>query len=312
MIDLRILQRALGGVIDGGQVVCPGPGHSRSDRSLAVKPSATNADGFIVFSHCNDSWALCKNYVRERLGLPPWRPGDGQDRRVHPARIKAFDRAAIDAEAERRERTEDDLVRIARAQALWNEAVDPRGTAAEQYLHSRRLDLDGDLAGRVLRLHPHTPWRDEDSGATIFVPCLIAAFRNIDDSIVTAVHRIRVDQPEKWPKTQRRMLGIVHRAAVMLDPIGTTLAVGEGVETCAAARQLGHAPAWALGSVGAISFFPVLDGVEQLKILGEAGEASARATEMCGRRWYRAGRKVRLVMPDIGSDLNDELMQATA
>jgi hypothetical protein len=33
--------------------------------------------------------------------------------------------------------------------------------------------------------------------------------------------------------------------------------------------------------------------------------------EMCGRRWYRAGRKVRLVLPDVGSDLNDELMAVT-
>jgi hypothetical protein len=29
--------------------------------------------------------------------------------------------------------------------------------------------------------------------------------------------------------------------------------VGEGVETCMAAETLGHKPAWALGSIGAIS-----------------------------------------------------------
>jgi hypothetical protein len=52
------------------------------------------------------------------------------------------------------------------------------------------------------------------------------------------------------------MLGLVHRAAVMLDPIGDTLSIGEGVETCMAARQLGYRPAWAPGSVGAIAKFP--------------------------------------------------------
>jgi len=34
------------------------------------------------------------------------------------------------------------------------------------------------------------------------VPCLIAAFRAISD--VTGIHRIRVDEPERWPKTSRK------------------------------------------------------------------------------------------------------------
>ena len=37
--DLRALQRALGGEISGAQLLCPGPGHSQGDRSLAVRPS---------------------------------------------------------------------------------------------------------------------------------------------------------------------------------------------------------------------------------------------------------------------------------
>ena len=50
MIDLRSLQRALGGEISGGQLLCPGPGHSPRDRSLAVRPSP-DGDGFVVYSH---------------------------------------------------------------------------------------------------------------------------------------------------------------------------------------------------------------------------------------------------------------------
>jgi putative DNA primase/helicase len=308
MIDLRAIARALGGEISGRQVLCPGPGHGPRDRSLAVKPNGNG--GFVVFSHAGDDWRTCDDYVRKRLGLPQWQPGDGRDRSVHPSRVRDFDRAAIDAESEHRERTENDLLRIKRARALWDEGADPRGTAAEQYLHARRLKLDHDLAGNVLRFHPRCPWRNEDTGATDYIPTLVAAFTSIDDGIVTAVHRIRVDQPERWPKTQRRMLGIVHRAAVKLGPISNTLAIGEGVETCMAARQLGHAPAWALGGVGAIAKFPLLDGVERLLILGETGEARARAAEMCGRRWHRAKRKVQIITPDVGSDLNDELMMA--
>jgi putative DNA primase/helicase len=308
MIDLRSIARALGGEISGRQVLCPGPGHSPRDRSLSIKIEPDAPGGFVVFSHAGDDPIACKDHVRQRLGLPDWQPGDGQDRRIHPSRVRDFDRAAINHESEKRPRTEDDLARIERAVAIWDEAVDPRRTAAEKYLHARRLDLGDDIAGGVLRFHPRTPWRDENIGRTVFIPCMIAAFRSIDDGTITAIHRIRLDQPEAWPKTERRMLGIVHRAAIMFDSIGPKLAIGEGVETVMAARQLGIRPTWALGNVGAISFFPVLDGVNCLRILGETGEASAGAIRFCGRRWHRAGHKVQIIMPEVGSDLNDELM----
>ena len=311
MIDLWSLQRALGGEISGGQVLCPGPGHSPRDRSLAVRPSP-DGEGFIVHSHCGDDWQTCKDYVRERLGLPQWQPGDERERRVDPSRLKTFERVAVEAETKRRPLTQDDRVRIERARAMWDEATDPRGTEAERYLASRKLLVLVEDVGSVLRYHPRCPWRDEDTGTTIYVQALVAAFRSIDDDAVTAVHRIRVDQPERWPKTERRMLGVMHRAAVKLGPLGDTLHIGEGVETCMAARQLGHAPAWALGSVGGISRFPLIEGVTCLRILGEAGEASARAIELCGGRWHAAGRTVQLVMPSTGSDLNDQLMAAAS
>jgi putative DNA primase/helicase len=136
----------------------------------------------------------------------------------------------------KRPRSEDDLARIERALKIWNEAIDPRGTVAAQYLKARALDLPDDLAGGVLRFNPRTPWRNENTGKTERISCMIAAFRSIDDGIITAVHRIRLDQPERWPKTERRMLGIVHGAAIMLDPINNELAIGEGLETCMAAR----------------------------------------------------------------------------
>jgi Toprim domain len=307
VIDLRSLQRALGGEISGGQLLCPGPGHSLHDRSLAVRLSPSG-DDFVVYSHAGDDWTLCKDHVRQRLGLPAWQPGDGHDRRVDPSRLKTFERAAVEAEAERRPLTQDDRVRIERARAAWDEATDPRGTLAERYLLSRALSLDDDVAGKVLRYHPSCPWRDENTGATIIVPALIAAFHSIDDNELTAIQRVALTAAGK--KIGRRMLGIVHRAAVKLDPADATLHVGEGVETALAARQLGHAPAWALGSVGGISRFPLIEGVTRLRILGEAGEASTRAVELCGRRWHAAGRKVQLVMPSTGSDLNDQLMAA--
>src|SRR5262249_46339029 len=156
----------------------------------------------------------CKNHVRQRLGLPEWTPGDERDRRVDASRRAQFDRAEIDRETTKRPRSEDDHRRIERAVAIWNEGDDPRGTLAETYLNSRKLELDDDLAGGVLRFHPACPWRNESTGKTDRVPALIAAFRSIDDGTITAIHRIALNSD--GTKLDRRMLGIVHRAAVML------------------------------------------------------------------------------------------------
>jgi hypothetical protein len=54
---------------------------------------------------------------------------------------------------------------------------------------------------------------------------------------------------------------------------------------------------------------PLIDGVRQLTIFGEAGEASAGAIKIAGTRWRKAGRRVRVVMPNTGSDLNDVISE---
>jgi putative DNA primase/helicase len=308
-LGLRTIARALGGEISGRQILAPGPGHGRLDRSLSIRIEPSAPDDFLCYSFAGDDPIVCKDYVRQRLGLPEWKPGDEQDRRVDASRRVRFDRTAIDREAAKRPRSEDDQHRIERAVAIWHEAKDPRGTLAQIYLNvHRKLDLDDDLAGGVLRFHPACPWRNENTGKTDRVPALIAAFRSIDDGTITAIHRIALNSDGS--KISRRMLGVVHRAAVMLDPIGNELAIGEGVETCMAARQLGIRPTWALGSTGSIAGFPILDGVKRLIILGETGAASREAIQFCGRRWCRARRRVRIMRPSVGDDLNDELMAA--
>jgi hypothetical protein len=307
-MDLQTLRGFLGGEISGRQLLCPGPGHSPRDRSLSVRLEPGAPDGFIVFSHAGDDFRDCRDYVRVRLSLPAWQPGDEQERRVDEEQLRAFDISAADREAERPPHGDDDRIRITRAMQIWGEGRDPRGTLAEKYLNKQRmLDLPDSLRGEVLRFHPLCPWRDENTGNTIFVPALIAAYRSIDDDQTIGIHRIALN-PD-GTKRDRRMLGITRRAAIKLDAAGATLAIGEGAETAMAARELGFSPVWALGSVGQISSFPVIDGVKSLTILGEAGKASSDAVAVCTPRWHAAGRRVRVITPDDGcSDLNDELI----
>jgi hypothetical protein len=300
-MNLRSLARTLGGVVAGRDTVtCPGPGHSKGDRSLSVTFNDAD-DNFVVYSHAGDDPLLCRDHVRRRLGLPEWQPGDGQNPTV------ARERNGLDREAA--EPGPDDSARIERALAMWDNAKDPRRTAAEVYLKARALELPGDLAGTVLRFNPRTPWRNEDTGRTGLVPALIVAFRRIDDDTITAVHRIRLDQPEHWPKADRKMRGITGTSAVKLDPIsGERLVIAEGIETAMAGRMLGLKPAWALGSAGAIRSFPVVDLIDELVLLAEPDKTNAKAINECGLRYRAAGIRVRVAQARTG-DMNDVLME---
>ena len=60
----------LGGEVNGSQVLCPGPGHTASDRSLSIKLDNDDAEGFVVHSFADDDFKACRDHVRTRLGLP--------------------------------------------------------------------------------------------------------------------------------------------------------------------------------------------------------------------------------------------------
>lgn len=72
MLTLENVARALAGEIVGDEVRVPGPGHSAKDRSLCVKLDRAAPGGFIVNSFAGDDPIRCKDYVREKLGLPSW------------------------------------------------------------------------------------------------------------------------------------------------------------------------------------------------------------------------------------------------
>jgi Toprim domain len=109
------------------------------------------------------------------------------------------------------------------------------------------------------------------------------------------------------------MLGCA--GAVKLWPAGSTLVVGEGVETVLAAatripyRDASLRPAWALLSAGALERLPILSGVERLIVLVDHDSAGKNAALICRNRWQRAGRTViELMHPRPGADFNDFVM----
>ena len=259
-------------------LICPGPGHRPHDRSLSVRFDPAAPDGFLVHSFAGDEPIVCRDHVRAALGL-----GFGHRRGDHIPGPRL--RPAPLAEASN----------SLAALRIWGEALDARGTLAETYLFGRGLELD-DRAREAVRFHPALRF---DNGTT---PAMVGAPARSRSDEPCGVHRTFLDRDGR--KLERRMLGRARGAAVKLDPDDTVelgLVVGEGIETCLAARQLGYRPCWALGSAQAIAKLPVLGGVEGLTILGDGSppvstsacsnpSAAPTPTTCCGRWHDERGR----------------------
>ncbi len=294
LVTLKELADALGGEVVGDRVLCPGPNHSGADRSLSVWP-ANNAAGFTVHSFAGDTRQECIAHVKAMLD---------SERRAALAKLGA---ALLAREA----RAEDPrkLANKKRALEIWAEAEGPIGTLAERYLWGERsLDLARELAGDVLRFHKACPWTDEATDKTIYVPAMLAAMRDILTDKVVAIHRTRLSPVGQ--KLGRKMLGPAAGAAVKIDEdanVTIGLTIGEGIESCLAARALGFAPVWALGNTIGIKNFPVLGGVDALTIMVENDEnkASEKAAAACFARWHEAGREVLYARSLWGNDAND-------
>lgn len=198
---------------------------------------------------------------------------------------------------------------------IWREAIDPRGTIVEQYLDSRGLTFDPNLAGRVLRFNANCPFKLKDD-LVIHLPATIALFTGITDNIARAIHRTAI-KPDGSGKAEmpdstspKKMLGPTKDCCIKIDANETVLeglGIGEGLETCLSVRVRGWRPIWCLGSAGAIANFPVLSGVEALTIFADHDESGVglRAAQVCARQWRAVGREARILMPDVPGDWND-------
>jgi putative DNA primase/helicase len=300
---VRKAAKLLGGETTGVHVLCPGPGHSSSDRSLSVRFLQDAPDGFIVHSFAGDDPLQCRDYVREQLGLPT---RDFRKRNLSnpPPRLP-------------QQAPDDQIGRIRAGLAIWAGARSMLGTPAATYFASRGLRLDEDLA-YVLRFSASLKL-DKKPAAGI-----VALYRDTATNEPCGIHRTFL-HPDGRPILElfencsrcapvpckghkiRKMLGRAQGAAIKLDPhedVVSGLHLAEGIESGLSGRQLGYRPVWALGSVGAIAAFPVLAGIEAITVLAENDIASSKAAnEVCGR-YENAGCEAWISAPTEG-DFND-------
>jgi putative DNA primase/helicase len=195
---------------------------------------------------------------------------------------------------------------------LGPEAIGPRGTLAQTYLRSRALELPDEAANAAIRFHPACRFGNER------MPAMVCLVRNIRTDEPQAIHRTALSPDgtavKRNSKTFRMTLDPIADGAVKLDldeDVTQGVCIAEGVETALASRQMGLRPVWALLGESGLASFPVLPGVDGLHIFREHDATNKRAAMACAGRWHEAGRDVFHVYPEIGSDLNDELLEAT-
>lgn len=310
MMRAAAISGALGGIraSNGWLVRCPVLSHGagRGDRN----PSLLLSDGETAllakcFSGCDPRDILAE---LRSLGLLD-RSVQTSRRRDVVSTVSETNRCRLDPSVAERRRL---------GLGIWNEAGDSRDTPVERWLAVRGLMLSDDVAGTVLKYHPRCPFRLAD-GVLVRLPAMIALMRDVRSDEPMAIHRTAL-KPDGSGKSQvpglgnpRKMLGDAGGAAVKLDDdaeVTHGLAIGEGIETRLAARQLGIRPAWAMASSGNLARFPVLAGIECLTLLAEHDKASDKAVTACAERWHAAGREVVIVKPTIGNDVNDAIRSA--
>lgn len=293
-MNLKHIARLLGGEVSGQQVVAPGPGHSRHDRSMAVFVDGNNPDGFRVHSFSGDDWKTCRDYVKQRLGL-----SDTPSRPFRPV--------IVEPKPEKVDRD-----RAAFALSIWREARSIAGTPAEGYLKSRGIDLarPPEGLGEALRWHPACPWEGGKHGA------MVGLLTDAQTCEPRAIHRTAITAEGR--KVDKRMLGPAAGCVVRLWPdetVTTGLVLGEGIETTLAAatrldglKGTALTPAWAACSAVGMAKFPVLPGIEALTLLTDNDKSGAgqRAALECAGRWTMAGKEVSTLMPpNEGEDFAD-------
>lgn len=293
----------LGGEVAGGQIRCPSPGHSSDDRSLSTMLDPHAQEGFVVFSHANDDFQVCRDHVRKELSL-----GDR-----HPAQPTPGFGAASHCGPQKRSQRDDTKLDAATrdlAMRIWEEAADPADSPVSPYLASRGIGLPDGAAGQPIRWHADCPF-----GPGRRVGCMVALVTDIQTNEPLGIHRIALDKSgrkiDELGSKGRLSLGPIGGAVKLTPDEGVTLSVGvgEGIESTLSLRNLDGCCAlsvWALLSAGQLAAFPVLSGIESLWIAADHDAAGISATRATARRWWDAGREVVIYAPrSWGQDLND-------
>jgi len=239
-MNLLAIARSLGGEVYGRQILAPGFGHSRRDRSLSIRLDSRAPGGLLVHSFAGDDPLVAKDHLRSALGLKSGMVSD----------LPGIKAAQVEPPPDER---------TARAVALRREARDPGGTVVERYLRRRGLNLPDEAAGEAIRFHPACPFA---GGHALAMICLV---RDVVTDKPQAIHRTALSGDGLKVKVRgadRLSLGPITGGAIKLTPdadVTTCLGIAEGVETALSmgrVPEFGASPVWSLISEAGVPALP--------------------------------------------------------
>lgn len=202
--------------------------------------------------------------------------------------------------------------RSAAARRLFAASRPVMDTLAARYLAHR-----GIAAGtndHALRFHPcchYRPAQGEGPQAPTGWPAMIAAI-TCNDGHLTGIHRTWLDRSGKGKAPladPRRAMGAILGHAIRFGAGGTSMIVGEGIETVLSLRPfLPHMPLAACTSAAHLSAFQPPAGLTRLYVACDRDAAGEAALAALGQR-LGARLEIRPLVP-ILADFNDDLREA--
>ncbi len=282
----------------GAYGLAPGPGHSRRDRSLSIRPHPSDPNNVIMHSFARDHWQPIKDQLRAAGILPLT-----GFKRAAPTRDPA---AMAVAAAKKVEAEIEHAARIAtwrqKARWLWRRGVPVDGSVAERYLREAR-GVACPLPA-TLRFLPADPPKYPH-------PALLAGFGlptepepgvlELLEEAVTGVHLtcLAADGSGKAAVDPvRRIIGVDVREPIVLATLNDSLGllIGEGIETTFWAHQPTGLGAWAAGTADRMPalapFVPPL--TECVTICVDADEAGRREAKKLANALMARGIETRL------------------
>ena len=302
-IIAQIVDRIGGDLRDGGRAAsCPGPGHSPHDRSMSLKL----ADDETVLIHSfstRTSTAECATYLLE-LGFGEAIGSRSFSASPRSERIKrTVTRQAPEA-----------LKKRAICRQWWLRSQPMAGSLAHAYLIKRGFDFS-DCTNSAFKFQPNMPFQPYGPKNTSWAkgeripsaPAFLQAISDEEGSMcglqITYLDPRTGDRRRRG--AQRLIIGSFMGGSVRLAPAGSTLVVGEGVETTYSASRRFKAPGHALLSAKNFYAWTPPKDVRSLIIAADRGEEGQLAADYLFKRANDLGLEARIETPsDVGYDWN--------
>ena len=291
-MSLRPIVEALGGELydHGRRANVPGPGHSRSDRSVSL---LLQADRVVVHSFGADDWRAVLDYLRSEQLIDAHNAvlGGGGRRRVGvgaPEPPGAAERRAV-------------------AQRLWDEARPLPGSLSQT--HCRLRGIVRPLPGPgALRHHGEVPVSIYRPGR-LRRPALLAAVLDPAGRLLAVEITYLAGNGLRALdlRLPRKTVGAPPAgSAVRLDPAAAEMLVAEGVFTTLSASERFGLPGWALLSTRNLRGWSVPAGVRSVLIAADRGGDGEASAERLRARLVDDGVSATVALPPAPfGDWND-------